>query len=304
MTRTTITDQVPQDSAAARARSASPIPRTLQRQPRPVRQPRRAAAASALALDRPGRDAHLCASSAPKRRAMGPRLSVARPAARRPHPAVPRRYAGLSGRLLRRGARRLRAAADQHADAAGPAAVLSVRRRCAGRGRRCRILRTRFDAEACKDTPLRHADRDQRRRAGEHAVATTLVAEQWLRELSRPSSRQPTPHRNEMAFWMYSSGSTGRPKGIVHLQHDMAYTRGCATPRHVLKLEPGRHLLLRAKDLLRLWLRQLHHASRSPSAPSTRAACPASPKPAAIFDAIAPLPADRLLRPADALHRR
>ncbi|MCA0869216.1 benzoate-CoA ligase family protein [Seohaeicola saemankumensis] len=40
---------------------------------------------------------------------------------------------------------------------------------------------------------------------------------------------------DDMAFWMYSSGSTGRPKGIVHLHHDMAYSRASFAD-HVLKL--------------------------------------------------------------------
>ena len=67
-------------------------------------------------------------------------FALARPEARRSRAAVPRRHAGLSGRVLRRGARRLRAAPDQHADAAGPAAILSRRFRRDGCGRRCRVL--------------------------------------------------------------------------------------------------------------------------------------------------------------------
>src|SRR6476620_1306737 len=81
---------------------------------------------------------------------------------------------------------------------------------------------TRFNAEACKDTPLKtlivvHGA------AGGHAVPNALIAGQWLRDLPTDLAEADTD-RNEMAFWMYSSGSTGRPKGIVHLQHDMAYS--------------------------------------------------------------------------------
>ena len=125
-----------------------------------------------LALTGPGGDAHLCRTLR-RGRAMGPRLSVARPEARRPHPDVPRRYAGLSGGILRRGARGLRAAADQHADAAGSAAILSLGCRRDGRGRRCRIC-SRFNAEACKDTPLQTLI-VVNGAAGEHAVPKTLI---------------------------------------------------------------------------------------------------------------------------------
>ena len=115
---------------------------------------------------------------------------------------------------------------------------------------------SRFDAEACKDTPLRTLI-VVNGAAGEHAVPTRLIAEPWLRDFPTELAEADTD-RNEMAFWMYSSGSTGRPKGIVHLQHDMAYSEA-AFARNVLKLEAGRHLLLGAKDLLRLWLWQFHH---------------------------------------------
>ncbi len=102
-----------------------------------------------------------------------------------------------------------------------------------------------------------HADRGQRRgrrsRRAEDACRRGMAA-----GLSRPILPEADTHRNEMAFWMYSSGSTGRPKGIVHLQHDMAYSEA-AFARNVLKLTPGRHLLLGAENLLRLRLRQFHH---------------------------------------------
>ncbi len=53
--------------------------------------------------------------------------SIARAATWRPHTAVPRRQTELSGGVLRRGARELRAAADQYADAARAAAISTCR---------------------------------------------------------------------------------------------------------------------------------------------------------------------------------
>src|SRR5260221_10664429 len=93
----------------------------------------------------------------------------------------------------------------------------------------------RFDAIACKDTPL-HTLIVVNGAAGEHAVPNAIAAESWLPTFSTDLPEADT-HRNEMAFWMYSSGSTGRPKGIVHLQHDMAYSE-TAFARNVLNLRP------------------------------------------------------------------
>ena len=93
----------------------------------------------------------------------------------------------------------------------------------------------RFDAVACKDTPL-HTLIVVNGAAGEHAAPNTLVADAWLKTFPTELAEADT-HRNEMAFWMYSSGSTGRPKGIVHLQHDMAYSEA-AFARNVLRLAP------------------------------------------------------------------
>jgi len=94
---------------------------------------------------------------------------------------------------------------------------------------------SRFNAEACKDTPL-HTLIVVNGTAGEHAVPKTLVAQQWLHGFSTDLPEAGTG-RDDMAFWMYSSGSTGRPKGIVHLQHDMAYSEQ-AFARNVLRLGP------------------------------------------------------------------
>ena len=91
----------------------------------------------------------------------------------------------------------------------------------------------RFNAEACKDTPLQSLI-VVNGAAGEHAVPKTLISEQWLPGFATELAEADTD-RDEMAFWMYSSGSTGRPKGIVHLQHDMAYSEA-AFARNVLKL--------------------------------------------------------------------
>ena len=94
---------------------------------------------------------------------------------------------------------------------------------------------SRFNAEACKDTPLATLI-VVNGEASEHAVPRALAADQWLKGLSGELAEAGTS-RNDMAFWMYSSGSTGRPKGIVHLQHDMAYSE-LAFARNVLKLKP------------------------------------------------------------------
>ncbi|MEH2623135.1 benzoate-CoA ligase family protein [Bradyrhizobium sp. AZCC 1719] len=92
---------------------------------------------------------------------------------------------------------------------------------------------SRFNAEACKDTPLQTLI-VVNGVAGEHAVPHTVDAAKWLQGFATNLPEADT-HRDEMAFWMYSSGSTGRPKGIVHLQHDMAYSEQ-AFARSVLKL--------------------------------------------------------------------
>lgn len=95
---------------------------------------------------------------------------------------------------------------------------------------------SRFNAEACKGTPLKTLI-VVNGAAGGHAVPQALLADEWLSRFPTDLTEADT-HRNEMAFWMYSSGSTGRPKGIVHLHHDMAYSEQ-AFSRNVLKLTPG-----------------------------------------------------------------
>src|SRR5258707_1773741 len=65
---------------------------------------------------------------------------------------------------------------------------------------------SRFNAEACKDTPL-HTLIVVNGTAGEHAAPTTIVAGAWLDGFPADLPEADT-HRDEMAFWMYSSGST------------------------------------------------------------------------------------------------
>src|SRR5690242_4675912 len=94
---------------------------------------------------------------------------------------------------------------------------------------------SRFNTEACKDTPLATLI-VVNGAASENAAPRTIAAESWLKGFSTELAEADT-RRDDMAFWMYSSGSTGRPKGIVHLQHDMAYSEQ-AFARNVLKLTP------------------------------------------------------------------
>ncbi|MBR1195643.1 benzoate-CoA ligase family protein [Bradyrhizobium sp. AUGA SZCCT0240] len=140
---------------------------------------------------------------------------------------------------------------------------------------------SRFDAVACKDTPL-HTLIVVNGTAGEHAVPKTLAADTWLKAFPTELAEADT-HRNEMAFWMYSSGSTGRPKGIVHLQHDMAYSEA-AFARSVLKLAPDDICFSVPKIFF------AYGFGNSITFPFSVGAAtlllPGQPKPAAIFEAI------------------
>jgi benzoate-CoA ligase family protein len=139
----------------------------------------------------------------------------------------------------------------------------------------------RFDAVACKDTPLRTLIAVNGE-ARDHAVPNTIAAEAWLSAFPADLAEAET-HRNEMAFWMYSSGSTGRPKGIVHLQHDMAYCDH-AFARNVLKLTPDDICFSVPKMFF------AYGFGNSITFPFSAGAAtlllPGQPKPQAIFDAI------------------
>jgi len=140
---------------------------------------------------------------------------------------------------------------------------------------------TRFDAVACKETPL-HTLIVVNGEAGQHAVPKALTADTWLHYFPTELAEADT-HRNEMAFWMYSSGSTGRPKGIVHLQHDMAYSEA-AFARNVLKLDPDDICFSVPKIFF------AYGFGNSITFPFSVGAAtlllPGQPKPAAIFEAI------------------
>ena len=140
---------------------------------------------------------------------------------------------------------------------------------------------TRFDAVACKDTPLRTLV-IVNGAAGDHAVPSAIAADAWLPDFATELAEADT-HRNEMAFWMYSSGSTGRPKGIVHLHHDMAYSEA-AFARQVLKLAPDDICFSVPKIFF------AYGFGNSVTFPFSAGAAtlllPGQPKPAAIFAAI------------------
>jgi acetyl-CoA synthetase len=139
----------------------------------------------------------------------------------------------------------------------------------------------RFDAVACKDTPLRMLIAVNGK-ARDHAVQNAVAAEAWLSAFPADLAEADT-HRNEMAFWMYSSGSTGRPKGIVHLQHDMAYS-DLAFAQNVLKLTPDDICFSVPKMFF------AYGFGNSITFPFSAGAAtlllPGQPKPQAIFDAI------------------
>jgi benzoate-CoA ligase family protein len=140
---------------------------------------------------------------------------------------------------------------------------------------------SRFDAEACKDTPLRTLI-VVNGNSGSHAAPQAIAAGAWLDGFAGELAEAGT-HRDEMAFWMYSSGSTGRPKGIVHLQHDMAYSDE-AFAKNVLKLAPGDICFSVPKIFF------AYGFGNSITFPFSAGAAtlllPGQPKPASIFEAI------------------
>jgi benzoate-CoA ligase family protein len=140
---------------------------------------------------------------------------------------------------------------------------------------------SRFNAEACKGTPLRTLI-VVNGAAGDHAAPNAIAAERWLPEFPADLAEADTD-RNEMAFWMYSSGSTGRPKGIVHLQHDMAYS-DLAFAQNVLKLKAGDICFSVPKMFF------AYGFGNSITFPFSAGAAtlllPGQPKPAAVFGAI------------------
>jgi benzoate-CoA ligase family protein len=142
-------------------------------------------------------------------------------------------------------------------------------------------FRSRFDAQACKDTALRTLIIVSGG-TGDHAAPNAFLAEAWLPKFPSELAEADT-HRDEMAFWMYSSGSTGRPKGIVHLQHDMAYS-DLAFAQNVLKLKPDDICFSVPKIFF------AYGFGNSITFPFSAGAAtlllPGQPKPAAIFEAI------------------
>ena len=137
--------------------------------------------------------AELAADAARIRR----RAAVARAAARRPRAAVPRRHAGLSGGAVRRDPRGARAAADQHADAAGSAAVLSRRFRRRRLPSAMPPSPTGSMPTACDGTQLEHAGGRQRRRRGARPggdAAAARMARRGRRAGARARRHAPRRH--------------------------------------------------------------------------------------------------------------
>ena len=141
---------------------------------------------------------------------------------------------------------------------------------------------SRFNAEACKDTPL-HTLIVVNGAASGHAVPNAIVAEGWLQRFPTELAEADTG-RDEMAFWMYSSGSTGRPKGIVHLQHDMAYSRARLCAQHAEAVKPDDICFSVPKIFFAYGF---GNSITFPfSVGATTLLLPGQPKPATIFEAI------------------
>ena len=287
-----IADQVPLDNAGAREIGFL-IPERYNAS-RILFDNLAAATATGLAVTGPPARAPM-PSSAPTHRAGATALQSLGLQARRPHRDVPRRHGCLSGGVLRRGARRLRAAAAQYADAVGSAAVLSVA----------------TPAPRSRSSMPNSASASMRRRARTRRCSTLIVA-------NGPRTGMPcrAHRRRAVAASISDRARRGRhlPQrdGVLDVFVGLDRTSQGHRPsaaRHGLQRSwrlaqcaeaaARRHLLLGAEDLLRLRLRQFDHvpflcrrgsvllpASRSRRRSSRRSA----------------RSADGVLRAADALH--
>ena len=220
--------------------------------------------------------------------------------ARRPRAAVPRRHAGLSGGPVRGHPRRPRAGADQHADALRPAAILS---------RGLRRLRspsamppspTGSMPTACQGTRLDTLDRRQRRAGvGRPRCKTRSPPPHWLSgPPAAPGGRRHAPRRHgvlDVLVGLHRPAEGHRASAARHGLHAPLLRPPSA------RADARRHLLLGAQDLLRLRPRQLHHLPVRGGRVERAAAGPAQAR--RHLRLHRPLPAHRVLRPADALHR-
>ena len=156
----------------------------------------------------------------------------------------------------------------------------------------------RFDAVACKDTALAHADRRSTATAGDHAVPNAIVADPGCRAF-RPIWPRPTPIATK---WRSGCIRRARPDGprassICSTTWPIATTR---SRRNVLKLTPDDICFSVPKIFF------AYGFGNSITFPFSAGAAtlllPGQPKPAAIFEAIERFRPTRVLRIADALY--
>jgi len=124
--------------------------------------------------------------------------------------------------FFRRGPRRLRAAVDQHADAAGAAAV-SISRMPAHPLPSPRRVYPRFDAVACKDTPLQTLI-VVNGTSGEHAAPKTIAADAWLQNLPPPISLKLAPTATRWRSGCIRRARPGGRRASCICSTNMAYS--------------------------------------------------------------------------------
>ena len=156
----------------------------------------------------------------------------------------------------------------------------------------------RFNAVACQGTQLGTLVVVNGEPPAAPAVLRTIGSPNGFRG-PRPCSMRPT---RIATTWRSGCTRPAPPAGprASCICSTTWPTRICSYARHLLQLTRGRHLLLGAEDLLRLRARQLHHLPVRGRRVERAAAGPAQA--GRHLRRHRPLPADGVLRPADALH--